>query len=131
MWPRRKNTRGGDDEEDEDAESGGTGKSPGKRRASSVGRSVSQNRSPSQKRGGSNAQEERRAAMKDISNDGSLEARMAVEGRKLKAAMDDEPLVASASSTTARPAPEAGFKRSKMARNMNSTESLRMPGRFD
>jgi hypothetical protein len=130
MWPRRKNTRGGDDEEDEDAESGGTGKSPGKRRASSVGRSVSQNRSPSQKRGGSNAQEERRAALKDISNDGSLEARMAVEGRKLKAAMDDEPMVASAS-TTARPDLETGFKRNKMARNMNSTENLRMPGRFD
>jgi hypothetical protein len=124
MWPRRKNTRGGEEEDEDDEEGMATeteARSP---------------RSPSRKRRASVSDgktEERRQALKDISNDGSLEMRMAAEGRNLRAATGaaDEDATGSAASTTARSSAEGSIKRSKAPRNKNSTEDLRMPGRFD
>lgn len=133
MWPRRKNTRGGEDE-DSDGEGGATetetearstlrngiGKSPRKRGSDASAREEASRRD-----------EVRRQALKDISNDGSLEARMAAEGRKLRAATGVADSGKNGMTSARSMVDDTNARRGKLSRNLKSTEQLKMPGQFD
>jgi hypothetical protein len=106
MWPRRKTTRGGeaDDGETEDSAIEDKDIEPSN---TTAGAEQNQGQPPPQ-------------AIKQSS---SFEARMAEEGRKLLAA---EGRSVPQSSTT----PEAVRRRQPALKSNNSTEDLRVPGRF-
>jgi maintenance of mitochondrial morphology protein 1 len=107
LWPRKKNTRGGDDEdineeaiEDEEDSDGDAEREP--------------RRTPSAR------------VMQDITNDGGLESRMAAEGQKLLASEGRLPR-----ESRREPADDGVRRRNPNLKKNVSTENMRIPGQFD
>lgn len=111
FWPRKKNTRGGDEDEDEDE---------------SEDNKFDGNGDLNNQRQGYNTSgtAEEREGMEEMTNDGGLEARMTAEGRILK-----EVFVDNSKQNTERQRNDGLHWRGHGQRG-GSTEEWRIPGRF-
>jgi maintenance of morphology protein 1 len=112
LWPRKKNTRGGD----EDSESGDEMASgDGTVDSNATGRDQN------------NLRRERAGSMKEVSGDDTLDARMAVEGAKMRAA---ESRSEREERLRLHQREEGVRRRPPLHKKNESTEDLRIPGRF-
>jgi maintenance of morphology protein 1 len=105
LWPRKKNTRGGEEEE---------GKEGGDIEEDMADELAERANGKTQ-------------GMQEVSNDRSLEARMAAEGRKLREAETKQDREKLAKDQQTIPA----LRRRPGHRSMESTEDFRMPGHFE
>lgn len=112
FWPRKKNTRGGEEEEAVGDEAEGD----------TAGANGDLNES--QREQTIEGRPEERETMMDVTNDTSLEARMAAEGKRLREAFAEN------SKTVAARQQDEGIRRRGHPPRGASTEELRMPGRF-
>lgn len=108
FWPRKKNTRGGEENEEDEGDMADT------------------NGDISETQGGEVVEEaaEERDTMMDVTNDSSLEARMAAEGKRLREAFAEN------SKAAAGRQQDEGIRRRGHPPRGASTEELRIPGRF-
>ena len=108
MWPRKKNTRGGDDEdEDDDGNETAIEDDMGDELVSKANGKAD--------------------TVKDVSNDDSLEARMAATGKALREAETSEERVQRLKDQQSQPA----LRRRPGHKTLLSTDALKMPGHFD
>jgi len=109
FWPRKKNTRGGDEavdvDEDEPKANGSIGVGPDEQHDESV--------------------DDERGIMEDIAHGSGLEVRMAAEGKKIRDAFSEHPMPVSGRQH------EEGIRRRGHPPRGGSMEELRMPGRFE
>lgn len=103
LWPRKKNTRGGEEDEDEGGSGGEDMVDELVERANGKG------------------------DVRDVSNSDSLEARMAAEGRKLREDELKQEKVQRSKDSQSNPA----LRRRPGHKSLASVESFRMPGRFE
>jgi maintenance of morphology protein 1 len=117
LWPRKKNTRGGDEQEDEEADSGDDMASgDGTVDSSAAGRDTHEP-----------VRRERAGSMKDVTGDDSLDARMAAEGAKMRAAETRSEREARLRTHHMQ---EGVRRRPPTHSKKESTENLRIPGGF-
>ena len=109
LWPRKKNTRGGEEDEDEDETAIDDSEDMGDELAG--------------KANGNGKQE----AMKDVSNDDSLEARMQATGRALREAEAKEEKAQRLKDQQSQPL----LRRRPGHKSLASTDALKMPGHFE
>jgi maintenance of morphology protein 1 len=110
LWPRKKNTRGGEEDDENDEEA--------------IIEDEEGDIETDRERETQNTAEPR--ILRDLTNDGSLESRMAEEGKKLLASESRL-----SQESTRGQASDGVRRRNQTLRRNESTENIRIPGQFD